>query len=78
VGIYGERQGLTAKITGEEVTRYVLERVAGNPVARRIKDKTKGKYVKLPHGSDVWQEQAARIKAAELNNVAGGKADPQR
>lgn len=48
-------------------TRYVLERVAGGPNSRRIKDLLRNKYIKNNHGNDVFEKQEARTKADELN-----------
>lgn len=49
-------------------TRYVIERVANQATMRRIKDTAKGKYVRQPHGADVWDEQEARIETKRLND----------
>lgn len=50
------------------MTRYVLERVAGQSGKRKIKDTKRSKYVRLPHGADVWDEQAARVEVKRLND----------
>lgn len=57
-------------------TRYVLERVAKQPNSRRIKDTAKSRYVKQPHGQDVWPEQVARVKARELNDALAAAEAP--
>lgn len=47
--------------------RYVVEKVAKQPTMRRVKDTVKGKYVKQPHGADLWTAEAAQAKANSLN-----------
>jgi len=49
--------------------RYVVEQVVKQLAMRRIKDTERVRYVKQPHGSDLWLAEAAKTKAAELNGA---------
>ena len=49
------------------MTRYVVERVAREPEKRRIKDTLRNRYVKQPHGDEIWPSHAADVKAFEMN-----------
>lgn len=47
----------------------MVEQVAKQPTMRRIKDTERERYVKKPHGSDLWLPDAAKVKALDLNET---------
>ncbi len=49
--------------------RYVVEAAAKEPTMRRIKDTKRARYLKQPHGSELWPAEVAKAKAAELNDA---------
>lgn len=55
------------------MTRYVIEKIAKQPDMRRVKDTLRNRYLKQPHGSDVWPIKQAETKLAELNALASAQ-----
>lgn len=56
-------------------TRYVVEKVAKQPTMRRIKDTERNRYVKQPHGDELWLWPAAQNRAEALNAPHAGRRD---
>lgn len=57
------------------MSRYLVEQVTRQPQLRRIKDTKRNKYLKHPHGSDLWTKEEALTKVAALNQPSEPKGE---